>query len=110
MGTSRKCKHLSRRIQWKEKTNDSKQTLYAVRNVSLAITPFNAFADDNQLIEVNLKVGKNVLMNRLTSINGLIEYDWLNLSRNSYKVKVKDLLLSLNISQSKKTITMTNVI
>ena len=35
------------------------------------------------------KVGKNIAVNCLTVINGLIEYDWLNLSIDAYKIKCK---------------------
>ena len=39
------------------------------------------------------KVGLNVLANRLTSLNGKIPLEWLNLSHQSYKIKCKNLLL-----------------
>ena len=42
----------------------------------------------------NIKVGKNILMNRLTVINNEIDYNWLNLSLISYKLKYKSLFLS----------------
>ena len=42
----------------------------------------------------NIKVGKNILMNRLTVINNEIDYNWLNLSSISYKLKCKSLFLS----------------
>ena len=34
-----------------------------------------------------LKVGKNISMNRMTTKNNQINYDWLNLSYQSYKIK-----------------------
>ena len=37
----------------------------------------------------NSKVGKNLLINRLGVINDLIEYDWLNISKNVFKMKCK---------------------
>ena len=40
-----------------------------------------------------LKVGKNILANRLTALNGQIKYEWLNLSRNQFKIRAKDTLL-----------------
>ena len=41
-----------------------------------------------------LKIGKNIIMNRLTCLNRSIKYDWLNLSLNGYKLKVKELFLT----------------
>ena len=41
----------------------------------------------------NLRIGRNCMMNRLTCLNGKIDYDWLNLSFESYKVKCKALIL-----------------
>ena len=53
------------------------------------------FNERNDFINVidtsRLKVGKNILVKRLTSINGLIRHDWMNLSFNSYKIKCKHL-------------------
>ena len=40
-----------------------------------------------------LRVGNNALANRLNSINGKIDLNWLNLSFNSYKIKCKRLFL-----------------
>ena len=40
-----------------------------------------------------IKIGKNILANRLTCINNWINYDWLNLSYLTYKVKCKQLLM-----------------
>ena len=55
---------------------------------------FNNRMNHVQLIgKSKIKVGKNILANRLPTINGLIEYDWLNLSRDSFKVKAKERLL-----------------
>ena len=42
----------------------------------------------------NYKVGKNLPVNRLKIINGLIEFDWLNLSINTFKIKCKSLFLN----------------
>ena len=41
-----------------------------------------------------VKIGKNILSKRLTTINNMIEYDWLNTSYNCYKVKCKGIFLS----------------
>ena len=43
-----------------------------------------------------LKVGMNLLSNRLCIINNKIDLDWLSLSINSYKVKCKKLFLWWN--------------
>ena len=42
---------------------------------------------------LNFGVGKNILLNRFTHLNNLIEKDWLNLSFDSYKVKCKTIFL-----------------
>ena len=41
-----------------------------------------------------IKVGKNILCNRLTVLNGQINLDWLNLSLTSFKLKVKATFLN----------------
>ena len=42
----------------------------------------------------NIRIGKNILSNRLTIINNQIEYDWLNKSLNSFKLICKLLFLT----------------
>ena len=42
----------------------------------------------------NVKVGKNILCNRLTCLNGLIKLDWLNLSLIAFKLKAKSIFLT----------------
>ena len=42
----------------------------------------------------NLKVGENILINRLSLINNQIPLEWLNLGYNSYKIKCKQKLLA----------------
>ena len=41
----------------------------------------------------NYKIGKNLLVNRFTTLNNQIELNWLNLSFDSYKIKCKTLYL-----------------
>ena len=41
-----------------------------------------------------VRVGKNILMNRLSLINDSINYEWLNLSKDTYKIKFKEKILS----------------
>ena len=43
-----------------------------------------------------LKIGINMLCNRLKVLNGKINLDWLNLSLTSYKLKMKEIFLSNN--------------
>ena len=56
------------------------------------------FNNRNNFINVfensRLKVGRNLLVNKIRCINGLINKDWMNLSLNSYKAKCKDIFLS----------------
>ena len=40
-----------------------------------------------------LKIGRNVLCNRLNELNNQINLDWLNQSLISFKLKMKSLLL-----------------
>ena len=42
----------------------------------------------------NLKVGENILINRLSLINNRIPLEWLNLGYNCYKIKCKQKLLA----------------
>ena len=43
-----------------------------------------------------VRVGKNFLMSRLSLINDSINYEWLNLSKDTYKIKCKENILSWN--------------
>ena len=40
-----------------------------------------------------IKVGKNIMMNRLTIINNKIDYKMMNLSKDTYKLKCKNVFL-----------------
>ena len=42
----------------------------------------------------NLKIGKNILMNKMGVLNNEINYSWLNLSLTSFKLKCKEIFLS----------------
>ena len=56
------------------------------------------FNNRNNFINVfensRLKVGRNLLVNKIRCINGLINKDWMNLSLNSSKAKWKEIFLS----------------
>ena len=55
---------------------------------------FNGRVENVQIIDISrMRVGKNVLTNRLSVINNKIEYKWLNLSKDAFKIKCKDLFL-----------------
>ena len=41
-----------------------------------------------------IKIGKNILCNRLTVLNGQIKLDWLNLSLTAFKLKIKRTFLN----------------
>ena len=41
-----------------------------------------------------LKIGRNILCNRLTVLNHQVNLNWLNLSLTSFKLKVKSLFLT----------------
>ena len=51
------------------------------------------FIGRNEMFQISdyskIKVGKNIISNRLTVLNGQINLDWLNLSLTSFKLKVK---------------------
>ena len=56
---------------------------------------FNARNDFVQIYDVSqLKVGKNLMMNRLSILNGQIKLDWLNFGLNSFKIKMKQLFMT----------------
>ena len=56
------------------------------------------FTDRNKFVQISdtskLRVEKNIMTNRLSILNNKIEYDWLNLSLDSFKIKCKSLFLS----------------
>ena len=56
-----------------------------------------AFNDRVQTIKVfdnsRLKIGKNLLLNRMTILNNELNYDLMNVSYNSFKVKCKEKFL-----------------
>ena len=54
------------------------------------LTKFKCFKDNNT------KVGLNTLSNRLYVLNDLIPLDWLNMSKDTYKVHCKRLFLNCN--------------
>ena len=55
---------------------------------------FNQRMNTVQIIDKSrLRIGRNVLMNRLPILNNEINFDWLNLSLNSFKLKSKSLFL-----------------
>ena len=56
---------------------------------------FNARMEMFQINDVSrLKVGKNILCNRLTVLNNQVNFNWLNLSLISFKLKVKSIFLT----------------
>ena len=55
--------------------NTSRQTKFAINSTN------------------RLRVGYNLLSNRLSYLNGLIDLNWLSLSFDSYKIKCKKLFL-----------------
>ena len=55
---------------------------------------FNARAKLVNFVDTsNYKVGKNIVTNRFTVLNNKIPCTWLNLELNSFKIKMKELLL-----------------
>ena len=56
------------------------------------------FGQINKFVRIfdnsRIKIGRNNMINRLNMLNDQIEYDWLNLSINSYKLKCKERFLS----------------
>ena len=56
---------------------------------------FNERFNSVQIFDTSrIRVGKNIIMNRMTCLNRRINYDWLNLSLIGYKLKVKELFLT----------------
>ena len=55
---------------------------------------FNNSSNKIRLFDTsNIRIGKNILSNRLTIMNNEIEFDWLNKSLNSYKLICKSQFL-----------------
>ena len=52
----------------------------------------------NKMFHINdtsrIAVGKNILPNRLTTLNNKVNLDWLNLSLITFKLKMKDIFLT----------------
>ena len=61
-------------------------------NVQQNFNSRNEFFHINDVF--NVKVGKNILCNRLTCLNGLIKLNWLNLSLTAFKLKAKSIFLA----------------
>ena len=56
---------------------------------------FNERNNHVQIYEVSrLRIGRNTIVNRLKCLNNSIDYDWLNQSLNTFKVKSKMKFLS----------------
>ena len=56
---------------------------------------FNERNNHVQIYEVSrLRIGRNTIVNRLKCLNNSIDYDWLNQSLNTFKVKYKMKFLS----------------
>ena len=55
------------------------------------------FNNRQKYVQINdvskTKIGRNILSNRLGILNNQIDYDWLNLSLNSFKINCKKLYL-----------------
>ena len=43
-----------------------------------------------------IKIGSNIMCNRLKVLNDKINFYWLNLSLNTFKLKMKEIFLSNN--------------
>ena len=66
----------------------SGHTFIAVRN-------FNTRNEKFHITDMSrLKIGINIMCNRLKVLNDKINLDWLNLSLTSYKLKMKEIFLS----------------
>ena len=56
------------------------------------------FNDRQKFVQITdesvTRIGKNILVNRLSVLSNKIEYDWLNSSLDTYKIKCKKLFLS----------------
>ena len=55
---------------------------------------FNGRNNKFQIFTIsNYKVGQNLMVNKFKPLNNKIEYNWLNESLNSFKIKCKKLFL-----------------
>ena len=56
---------------------------------------FNSRSNLFQIYDCSsIRVGKNIIANRMPILNNLINLDWLNLSLIAFKLKVKELFLT----------------
>ena len=63
------------------------QQLFFVQN-------FNERNQKAKFIDISqYKIGKNLITNRLTVINNMIQFNWLNLTPITYKLKCKELFM-----------------
>ena len=60
----------------------------------------------NVIDNSRLRVGKNLLVNRLTIINDLVKYDWMNCSLDTFKVKCKNLFLKWDACKNGSSINL----
>ena len=65
---------------WQDMNN---QQNFNARNESFHINDYS-----------RLKIGRNIMCNRLTDLNKHIHLDWLNLSLIAFKLKVKSIFLT----------------
>ena len=55
---------------------------------------FNARDQFIKVVDTSkLKIGKNLAVNRIKTVNGKIMYAWLNLTYESFKIKCKTIFL-----------------
>ena len=85
----------SKAVMWPDYSNQSiSQCAVSLKGYGpLGYLPTNWLVDANLQSTVH-PVLWNILMNRLGILNNQIEFDWLNLSLNSFKIKSKKLFLS----------------
>ena len=59
----------------------------------------HSFNNQSTRVDVsNVRVGRNILSDRLTVIKNKIEYDWLNKSLNSFKLIYKSEFLTWKLT------------
>ena len=70
---------------------------YSLNDDQLGMNTQQNFNARNEVFQINdvsrIKIGTNILCNRLTILNRLIKLDWLNLSLIAFKLRVKSIFL-----------------
>ena len=76
-------------------SNSLWQSVNQARDMNHDEMPDKMYLNGNEIINSSrIKVGKNILPNRLGVLNNKIKLQWMNQSLETFKLKCKDLFLT----------------